>query len=425
MKKKGFTLIELLAVIVILAVIALIATPLIMNVINDARKNSFKDSAYGIIKAVEFRAAKEQIDQVDGQNREYKVDVTSDAITYSGDKPTSGWAHIDANGNIELYMCNNTSYCASKAIDSSEVTITSDNNEMETIQGEITRVSELDIAMLTKDGSEGGYVKPVNNCTFDGELVQGAEYVNGQYTYRYMQHVDFEDENIVWNNFPENYSEGWGVLYNNDAEQSSNLMCSSINGLPIISMRNLYNNKSISNVDLSQLNTSQVEDMSYMFANIYNIEKIDLSSFETGNVKTMEGMFNCNEAPELVLSSFDTSSVTNMKYMFSYSYVIDPDLSSFNTSNVTTMEGMFWSCYSDRLDLSGFNTSNVTNMNGMFSEMTLQELDLSSFDLTNVNQMSGMFVSTFAPNAYAKNQADADKLNASPGKPSTLVFTVK
>ena len=39
-KKSGFTLIELLAVIVILAVIALIATPLIMGVIDDARKGS-------------------------------------------------------------------------------------------------------------------------------------------------------------------------------------------------------------------------------------------------------------------------------------------------------------------------------------------------------------------------------------------------
>ena len=33
MKKKGFTLIELLAVIVVLAIIALIATPIVMNVI--------------------------------------------------------------------------------------------------------------------------------------------------------------------------------------------------------------------------------------------------------------------------------------------------------------------------------------------------------------------------------------------------------
>ena len=43
--KKGFTLIELLAVIVILAIIALIATPIILGIINDARKESNEISA--------------------------------------------------------------------------------------------------------------------------------------------------------------------------------------------------------------------------------------------------------------------------------------------------------------------------------------------------------------------------------------------
>ena len=47
--KKGFTLVELLAVIVILAIIALIATPIILNVIDDAKTNAAKNSAYGYI----------------------------------------------------------------------------------------------------------------------------------------------------------------------------------------------------------------------------------------------------------------------------------------------------------------------------------------------------------------------------------------
>ena len=36
-KKNGFTLIELLAVIIVLAIIALIATPIIFNVIENAK----------------------------------------------------------------------------------------------------------------------------------------------------------------------------------------------------------------------------------------------------------------------------------------------------------------------------------------------------------------------------------------------------
>ena len=45
MRNKGFTLIELLAVIVILAIIALIATPIVLGIINDSRKSADRETA--------------------------------------------------------------------------------------------------------------------------------------------------------------------------------------------------------------------------------------------------------------------------------------------------------------------------------------------------------------------------------------------
>jgi len=51
--KKGFTLIELLAVIVILAIIALIATPIILGIIEDARNESKVRSAELYLTAIE------------------------------------------------------------------------------------------------------------------------------------------------------------------------------------------------------------------------------------------------------------------------------------------------------------------------------------------------------------------------------------
>ena len=54
MKNKGFTLIELLAVIVILAIIALIATPIVLGIIDDARQSSREQSAEYIINNVEL-----------------------------------------------------------------------------------------------------------------------------------------------------------------------------------------------------------------------------------------------------------------------------------------------------------------------------------------------------------------------------------
>lgn len=58
---KGFTLIELLAVIVILAIIALITTPIILNVIEDSRKNAAVDKAHGTIDAVRVAYSQAQV----------------------------------------------------------------------------------------------------------------------------------------------------------------------------------------------------------------------------------------------------------------------------------------------------------------------------------------------------------------------------
>ena len=81
--KKGFTLIELLAVIVILAVIALIATPLIMNVINDAKKNAAKDSAYGSVKAVENAMVSYMYDNTSANLANGSFDVATKVFTPS------------------------------------------------------------------------------------------------------------------------------------------------------------------------------------------------------------------------------------------------------------------------------------------------------------------------------------------------------
>ena len=56
--KKGFTLIELLAVIVILAILALIATPIVLSIIDDSKESSTIRSAEGYLRAVEYEIAR-------------------------------------------------------------------------------------------------------------------------------------------------------------------------------------------------------------------------------------------------------------------------------------------------------------------------------------------------------------------------------
>ena len=109
--KKGFTLIELLAVIVILAIIALIATPIILNMINDAKKSASVDSAYGYIEAVGYSNSMSMLDSTkypkieDGED----IDITTieDKVKLKGTKPSSGKITITKGRITKATLCIN------------------------------------------------------------------------------------------------------------------------------------------------------------------------------------------------------------------------------------------------------------------------------------------------------------------------------
>ena len=133
----------------------------------------------------------------------------------------------------------------------------------------------------------------------------------------------------------------------------------------------------------------------YMFAYCSSLTSLDLSGFDTSNVTNMIFMFReCSSLTSLDVSGFDTSNVTEMNAMFdNCSSLTSLDVSGFDTSNVTSMNGMFENCRSLRsLDVSGFDTSNVTSMYGMFENCrSLTSLDVSNFDTSNLKSMSSMF----------------------------------
>ena len=77
MNKKGFTLIELLAVIVILAIIALIVTPVVSNIISSARKAANARSVEGHIKNIEYAIIQKAFEDGTGNLSIYD-NITSD-----------------------------------------------------------------------------------------------------------------------------------------------------------------------------------------------------------------------------------------------------------------------------------------------------------------------------------------------------------
>ena len=152
---------------------------------------------------------------------------------------------------------------------------------------------------------------------------------------------------------------------------------------------------SLISLDLSNFKTSKVERMEYMFYNCSSLTSLDLYNFNTSKVNHMEYMFgNCSSLISLDLSNFDISAVTYMHSMFNgCSSLISLNLTNFNTSNVIRMELLFVNCASlTSLDLSYFNTSKVINMHYMFRGCSsLTSLNISNFDTSNVHRMEYMF----------------------------------
>ncbi len=128
--KKGFTLIELLAVIVILAVIMLIAVPIVIKTIEDAKKGSYQNSAYGIIKAAEFNYSKKIIEGNKLDELSYKYEggeqtnpqPQDDELDYKGLKPTQGEVKVNDRGQVALAIVFDK-YCITKDYEAVKVNI--------------------------------------------------------------------------------------------------------------------------------------------------------------------------------------------------------------------------------------------------------------------------------------------------------------
>ena len=119
MNKKGFTLIELLAVIMILAIIALIVTVQIGKVIDNAKKEGFKESTLGVLRAGENYIAKYLLEN--RQEPAYPITFTCDgtscssgaiALELKGGVPKSGSVVVENNKTVKALYISDGKYCA-------------------------------------------------------------------------------------------------------------------------------------------------------------------------------------------------------------------------------------------------------------------------------------------------------------------------
>ena len=126
---------------------------------------------------------------------------------------------------------------------------------------------------------------------------------------------------------------------------------------------------SITEINLSNFDTSLVTDMSEMFLNCYSLTSIDLSNVNTNNVEYMECLFmSCRSLISLNLKNFNTSKVKSISYMFyGCNSLVSIDLSNFDTSIITDFGNLFCNCKNlEYINLKNFNDKSLKSKTDTF-----------------------------------------------------------
>ena len=152
--------------------------------------------------------------------------------------------------------------------------------------------------------------------------------------------------------------------------------------------------------NISEWNTENCEDISYLFSQCYSLVNIpDISKWNTSKVKYMDYLFwgcvKINILPDL--SKWDTSNIENINYLFfnCKSLSILPNISKWNTSNLKYAEEVFGNCETLTIlpDISKWDMNNVISLRNIFigCKNLLCLPDISKWNLPNVKNIQGLF----------------------------------
>ena len=222
---------------------------------------------------------------------------------------------------------------------------------------------------------------------------------NGDYAFDdgYHKHLPWHDYSKNITSAVVNISGITNTAYMfSDCSNLTNLDVSNFDTSKVTDMWYMFNGCSnLESLDVSSFDTSKVTSMGYMFSGCSKLESLDVSNFDTSNTTNIMGMFrDCTNLKSLDVSNFNTSKIIYMYFMFSgCNNLISLDVSNFDTSNVIEIRDMFYSCSKlTSLDVKNFDTSKITDMQGMFYGCSnLENLDVSNFDTSNVTNIEFMF----------------------------------
>lgn len=116
-RKNGFTLIELLVVVILLALIAVMVTPIVYSSIEKAQKESFGSSVNGLLRAV-------NVEREYGVVQTYTVKdgKVTPTLSVKGKIEGEGTITVTEEGEITISITNGK-YCAEKGKNDKKITV--------------------------------------------------------------------------------------------------------------------------------------------------------------------------------------------------------------------------------------------------------------------------------------------------------------
>ena len=150
-------------------------------------------------------------------------------------------------------------------------------------------------------------------------------------------------------------------------------------------------NKNKSFIDLTDIDISELDDLSDVFGILDKAKVIDISGWDTSNVINMSYMFNrCTKLKKIVgIENLDVSKLKTTKIMFyGCKNLVELDLTNWNTISLENMSYMFYNCANLKIikNIENWQLTSIKDVSYMFYECTKLDVDLSNWDLRNIKK---------------------------------------